>query len=203
MQKRTKVSLVDVKESLQKERAFRGKRTEKDLDAKEVEQFKSLYPMNSNETLAKQFMISTEDVERLAHELKIAKDDTFTRFQMVQSGGKGGKTLDGSPTTPGYLITAITKKMTEEERREIMNVYEEGIDPPTMLEELALAQAVRIQRGVQLEAEGESIWRSVNEAIDSLHNILKTMHEIKHGQKHVHELGNTFEEMILRSQGRF
>ncbi|MDP3012957.1 MAG: hypothetical protein Q8M92_01855 [Candidatus Subteraquimicrobiales bacterium] len=202
MQKKTKVSLVHVKESLQKEQAFQGKRTENDLDQKEIEHFKSLFPMNSNEMLAKQFLISTEDVERLAHKLNVYKDDAYTRFLIAKSGGKGGKTLDGSPVTPGYLITAITKKMTEEERREIMNVYEEGIDPPTMLEELALAQAVRIQRGVQLESEKDAIWRSVNEAIDSLHNILKTMYELKHGQKHVHELGNTFEQMILRSQGK-
>lgn len=201
MHKKSKVSLVEVKESIQKEQAIRKKRTVADLSDKEIEQFKTLYPMSTNEVVAKQFIISTEDVERLAHELEIYKDEAFTRFQMSKSAG-AKLTADGSPATPGYLITAITKKMTEEERREIMNVYNEGIDPPAMLEELALAQAVRVQRGVQLEQANDSIWRSVNEAIDSLHNILKTMHELQHGQKMVHELGNTFEEMVLRSQGK-
>lgn len=201
MHKKTKISLVEVKERMIEEQSHRKKRTEKDMGEKEIEQFKALYPMNSNETLAKKFLISTEDVERLAHSLKVYKDQAYTRFQMA---GKGGSSFaqDGSPATPGYLITAITKKMTEEERREIINVYEEGIDPPAMLEELALAQAVRVQRGVQLEENNESIWRSVNEAIDSLHNILKTMHELKHGQKHIHELGDSFDAIVLRSQGK-
>jgi len=201
MHKKTKISLVEVKERMIEEQSHRKKRTEKDMGEKEIEQFRTLYPMNSNETLAKKFMISTEDVETLAHKLKVYKDQAYTRFQMTGTeGGRG--TSDGAPATPGYLITAITKRMTEEERREIMAVYEEGIDPPAMLEELALAQAVRIQRGVTLEEANDSIWRSVNEAIDSMHNILKTMHELQHGQKMVHELGNSFEEMVLRSQGK-
>jgi hypothetical protein len=199
MHKKSNISIVEIKENLQKEQLIKGKRSEKDLNIKEVELFELLFPMTPNKALSEKFLISTEDVERLAHKLKLQKDPAFTRYQM--SGTKGGKALsDGSPRTPGYLLNALQRKVTEEEKRELMTTYEEGLDPEQMLEELALTQMVRIQRGVSLEYENESIWRSVNEAIDGLHNILKTIHELKHGQKMVHELGNTFEEMVLRSK---
>ena len=200
MLKKTKLSLVDVKEAIQKKEVYQKKsRTEKDLSTKEVEQLTKAYPMVSNEVLAKQYLISVSDVERLAYEHDLYKDPAFTRAQM--SGSKGqhrGK--DGSPASPGYLITAITKKMTEEERRDIMNTYEEGVKPQEMLTELAIAQAVRVQRGMSLETDADQIWRAVNEAVDGLHSILKTLHEMEHGQKTVHELGDSFDAMIMRSK---
>jgi hypothetical protein len=197
MLKKSKVSLAEVKESVQKEQAYKKKRTEKDLSIKERELFEKLYPMTSNESLAKQFLISVDDVERLAHETQVYKDPSYTRHQMSIS--KGGKLNADGMQTPGYLITAITKKMTEEERREIINIYEEGINPTEMLQELAIAQSVRIQRGVTIEDNSGALYRVVNDAIDSLHAILRSMHELEHGEKHIHELGNTWEQMILRS----
>jgi hypothetical protein len=196
--KKDESSLVDVK-NITKKGSYKKKRNENDLDTKEVEQFKRIYPMVSNDILAKQFLISVSDVERLAYTHDLYKDPAFTRAQM--SGSKGQhKTGDGSSASPGYLITAITKKMTEEERREIMVIYEEGVDPQEMMSELALAQAVRVQRGMALEAGKNEIWRAVNEAVDGLHNILKTLHEMENGQTTVHELGSTFESMIMRSK---
>jgi len=114
MKNLVKISRSEVKEKVQLNEAIKeGKRTEKDMSQKERELFKLNYPYVSNDILAKQFLISTEDVERLAHELKVYKNPDYTRAIM-------GKASEGD--TPGRLIESITKKLTEEERREIISL---------------------------------------------------------------------------------
>jgi hypothetical protein len=187
-----KVSRSEVKEKVQLNEAIKeGKRTEKDMSQKERELFKLNYPYVSNDILAKQFLISTEDVERLAHELKVYKNPDYTRTVM-------GKSHEGD--TPGHLIEAITKKLTEEERREIISLKNEGIDEIAMMEELILVQRVRIQRGAQIEAAKGGLYRVVNDAVDSAGILLFKLREMRHGTKHQHNV--TLDQMILDSQGK-
>lgn len=192
MKELVKISRSVVKEKIQLNETIKnGKRTEKDMSEKERELFKLNYPFVSNEILAKQFLISTEDVERLAHEMKVYKNPDYTRKVM-------GKSQEGD--TPGHLIEAITRKLTEEERREITNLKNEGIDTIEALEELILVQRVRIQRGAQLEIDKKGLYRVVNDAIDSAVFALVKLHEMRHGTKHQHNV--TLDQMILESQGK-
>jgi hypothetical protein len=198
---KTDLSLPEVKERLQKKDAFKKKRSDKDLTEKERKMFESLYPMTPDEELAKKFLISKDDVKRLAYNLGVYKDSAFTRHQMVVAKNDTmvvGK--DGAPSTPGYLLSAMTKKWTEEERRELMIYYEEGMKPREMLQELAMAQMIRIQRGTSYEDDKGALFRVVNDAIDSLHAILKTLNEMENGINVNHEI--SFDKMVLRSQGK-
>jgi hypothetical protein len=201
MPKLEKIDLATVKEEIQKGSASQTKRTDKSLDTKEKELFERMYPMTRNEDLAKQFLISTEDVERLAHALKVYTDQAFTQHQMVKA--KEGSYLnftnsDGSTATPGFLITEVTKKLTEEERREIVNNYIEHKDPLQSMRELAFVQEQRLVRGLNGEAGENQNFRVVNDIVDTLHQIYKSLFEMEHGTKQTHVL--TVDEMILKSQ---
>ena len=187
-----KISLAEVKEKVQYNEAVKeGQRTDKSLSEKERELFKLNYPFVANDILAKQFLISTDDVERLAHEIKVYKNPDYTRTAM-------GKSKEGA--TPSHLMDAITKKLTEEERRELTILKNEGIDTVEAMEELVLIQRIRIQRGAQLEMEKGGLYRVVNDAIDTSGQLLIRLHEMRHGQKHQHNI--TLDQMILDSQGK-
>ena len=136
-------------------------------------------------------MIGTEDVERLAHEMKVYKNPDYTRTAMSNA-------REGS--SPSHLMDAITKKLTEEERRELTILKNEGVDTVEMMEELVLVQRVRIQRGAQLEMEKGGLYRVVNDAVDTAGTLLRMLHEMRHGQKHQHNI--TLDQMILDSQGK-
>lgn len=196
-----KVSLSFVKEEIQKESALKKKRTENDLTEKEVELFKQMYKIHNNKDLAEQFLISEDDVARLGHKLRLYKDPAFTEYKM--SKGQEKKYLTTTATesmnsTPGYLINVLSAKMTEEEKREILNLYEEGLDPVEILDQLIVAQLSRVSRGLTIEDREDTLFRVVNETVDTLHNMLKTAHELKHGKK----LTFSLDEAILRSQGK-
>jgi hypothetical protein len=195
--KKEKILLAESKENTQ--RGIKVKRTENQLNEKEIELFKIVYPITPNRELAKQFMLKEDAVERLAHNLKIYKDPAFLKVQQARKIGDTGRiTETGEKATPPYLIREIAKQMTDEEEREFLNSYYEGVEAEEMLEELAMVQAVRVKRGIIYENKQKSLFRVVNEAVDSLHSILKTLYEMKHGKKVKHEL--TFEKIILDSQ---
>ena len=192
MQKKTDLTLLQVKENLQKKDALKnGKRRAKDIKKKpeELIKFKRLYPMTPNGELAKIFITDTEEVERLAHELQIYKDRAYTRQLSADSPNiKGKNPADGSKSTPGYLITELSKIVTEEEKQELLNMYEDGCEPEELLEELAYASQIRVVRGVNMEIKGGTLFRVVNEAIDGYHNILKTLYDMKNSNEHVIEI---------------
>ena len=180
---KTNLTLSEVKENIQKKEAIGKKRTDKDLDEKERKLFAKIYPMTVNTSLAKQFAISTEDVERLAHEMGAIKDPSFTRGQKIsvrQGDWKHPSAQMG--TAPGYLIQEIFKTLSEEERREALTRYEEDVDPIKALKDLAFVQSMRISRGYSLEFSRDEMWRVMNDAIDSYHAILKTIYELENGQ---------------------
>lgn len=202
--KKSKLSLVEVKEKVQREQALTKKRTDKDLSPKERDQFRILYPITQNELIAQKFLISTSDVERLSHELQVFKDPAYTRsaMQEAQKGnieGRVGK--DGNKFAPGYLVTQMQKRVTEEESREIMSMLEEGVDPKQMLEDLAVACQFRINKGMLIEENADGIFVAVNQAIDSYHNILKTLFEMENGQKVMVGADDSLRDLILKNQG--
>ncbi|SRR5690606_1513836 len=194
---RKKIDLALVKENTQRD--IKKKRTENELDEKEIELFKIVYPVTSNKDLEKQFLLKPDAVERLAHDLKIYKDPAFLKVEQAKQGSLVSKTLEsGEKSAPPYLIKSIAKQLTDEEEREFLTTYKEGVDAEKMLEDLALVQAVRVKRGITYEAENNALFRVVNDAVDSLHQILKTLYEFKNGKKVTHEL--KFEELVLQSQ---
>jgi hypothetical protein len=194
--KKTNLSLVEVKQNIMKESAISGKRTEKNLSDEERKLFCKLFPMTDNDILAKQFLISTEDIERLAHELHVFKDPAFTRNkQLAKSGAK-----PEMGTTPSRLISAVTKKWTEEERREILIMREEGFDPIEMLRELASMQKARVINGAEIENDRNEMWRVQNDAIDSYRETLVKIYELENGQEI--NVSHSFEDLILESTKR-
>jgi hypothetical protein len=108
------------------------------------------------------------------------------------------KSAQSNKNTPGYLISTLTQKMTEEERREILNLHDEGLDPVEILDQLIITQMARVARGINIEDREDTLFRVVNETMDTMHSMLKTAHEMKHGKK----LTFSLDEAILRSQGK-
>ena len=199
--KKTKLSLAEVKENIQQSEMTSKKRSEKDLSTKERDLFKTLYKMSTNEQLAAKFSITTEGVERLAHELKVCKNPSFTRSRMTKS--KQGDWTHPSikeGTTPSYLIDRVSKKLTEEERREFLTKCQEKKDPVKALRDLAMIQEVRIARGFELEMDSNQMWRVVNDAVDSYHAIQKSIFEMENDTN----LGeaNSFDRLILERQNK-
>lgn len=196
---REKVDLAFVKEEVQKEHMVSGKRkTHKDLSQKEIDMFREIFPMTPNEDLAAQFLISENEVQTLAYTLKVYKDPAFTSYK--KSKGSLAKTTqkaDGSPGEPGFLLQACTQVIPEEEKRQVLNMYKEGIDYLTILDEIIIAQMIRVRNGVKLEHENQGSWRSVNDSVDTLHKMLQTAHEMKNGKQIDHNI--SFDDMILRS----
>lgn len=196
--KKEKIDASIVKEEIQKEHSLSKKKTKNDFSKKELDLFKEIYPMVPNKELAKKFLITENEVRNIAFELKLYKDPAFTQNNLVESKkGNVTKASDGSPSEPNYLLDAITKRMTEEERREIMNYYGEGIPTEQALQTLLMAQMVRIKRGMNLEEDAGGMWRSVGEAIDSANNIVVKLDEIRNGTTQNHLV--TIDDMILRS----
>lgn len=68
------------------------------------------------------------------------------------------------------------------------------------MEELILIQRIRIQRGVQIEAEKGGLYRVVNDAVDSAGILLFKLREMRHGTKHQYNV--TLDQMILDSQDK-
>jgi hypothetical protein len=179
---KTDLSLAQVKENVQKKEAIKHKRTEKDMDEKERKLFGKMYPMVPNELLATQFTISIEDVERLAHEMGKIKDASFTRNQMVTAKQGDWEHPTKAPgTAPAYLVQEVLRTLNEEERREALTRYEEGIEPIQALKDLAFIQQMRIARGWNLEVSRDEMWRVVNDAVDSYHAVLKSIFEMENG----------------------
>jgi hypothetical protein len=193
--KKIDLSPVQIKQNIIKKEAISGNRTEKTLTEKERQLFKKLYSMTENDILAKQFLISTEDVERLAHELRVYKDPAFTRSK--QSGREGQYEMG---TTPSRLITTVTKKWTEDERREILIMREEGFDPIDMLRELATMQKARVINGAEIENNRNEMWRVQNDAIDSYRDTLVKIYELENGQEI--NVSHSFEDLILESKNK-
>jgi hypothetical protein len=198
---KTKLSTVQVKEQFQKNEAISGVRTDKSLNAKERLIFKDMYPMHSNKEVAVKFKISTEDVERLAHEMKVYKDPTYTRsITMETKEGSEWKHPSLQPgSAPSYLIDAITAKLTEEERREAMILYKEGINPIDMMHELAVVQRIRIRKGIKYEDDNEGLFKVMNDAIDSYHGILVDIDRMENGQATNNVI--TIDQYIMQQQG--
>lgn len=197
--KKDKVDMAFVNEEIQKENAIARKRTENDLTNKEVQLFKKMYSMNSNKDLAKQFLIEEEAVVKLAGKLKLYKDGAFTEYRKGKTIERRALTdKEGMKKAPGYLINSATKQMTDEEKREILNLYEDGLDPVEILDELIVAQMSRVSRGLEIEVTEDTLFTRLNDAVDTMHSMLKTAHELKHGKK----LTFSLDEAILRSQGK-
>lgn len=199
-QKKVEISLAEVKENVELNQALKQHITEKDLDKRQVEKFKVIYPFTPNNVLKTKFNISEDAVKRLAYEHKLLKDPSFTRYQTET--GRGVLTED-KKRMPKHLINSVTKEMSEEERLELMNEYENGVDAYGMLQELAIIQRLRIERGVKIESDHHTMLHTVNGAVDGAHAILKTLHEMENGTKVTHELGDTFKDLVMNSKNEY
>lgn len=196
--KKEKVDLSFVKEEVQKEHSISQKKSYKDLSTKEKDQFHTIYPMVPDNLLAEKFSITIEDVKTLAREMKVYKDSAFTQYQMSKSHKESKRvSKDGSLTTPGLLVDAAMRTVPEEEKRKVLSLYSEGLEPEKLLEELIVTQSVRVRNGVLLEFKNGGSWRAVNDAIDTLHHMIISLEELR--SKEGPTQGLDFDEMVLRS----
>ena len=203
MEERKKISLSQVYEEVQKEHRIdnQGMRDIDTFEDKELEQFETAYKMLPDSDVAKIFLISENDVRKLASKRKVYKDSAFTQNQMVV--GHEGSYLDvtkkdGSPAEPGFLVRSMAKHITEEEYREVTAMQSEKFVPVELMEDLIRLQLKRVERGFGLEVSNQGMWMSVNSAVDTLQNMIIRYHEMEHGTKSTHVL--TINDYILRNQ---
>jgi hypothetical protein len=182
-----------------------GLRDYEDLSEKEKKYIVRIYPFTPNGDIIKKFGIKPgvlDDVRYWAKEnqLEMIKSETFARTVVpVQQGGKLSKKAK-EKLTPGGLLSNYMDTVSEEERRQIMNLFEEGIEPIPLLEQLIAIQSNRAIRGSSLErASSTTLHKTVNEAFADLHNMIKSLHDMNEGQRITHDIGDSFMQLVLKS----
>lgn len=175
------------------------------LSEKEKKYIARIYPFTPNADIARKFGIKPgviDDVRYWAKEngMEMVKSETFARTVIpVSQGGKLTKKAKQG-LTPGGLLSNFMNTVSEEERRQIMNMYEEGLEPIPLLEQLIAIQSHRAIRGTTLERNSEiTLHKTVNEAFADLHNMIKTLHEMNEGQRITHDLGDSFMQLVMQS----
>lgn len=182
-----------------------GLRDYEDLSDKEKRYIVRLYPFTPNVEINKKFGIKPtvlDEVKYWAKEnnMEMTKSETFARTVVpVGQGGKLSKKAKQN-ATPGGLLSNYMDTVSEEERRQIMNMFEEGLEPIPLMEQLISIQSNRAIRGSVLERKSDiTMHKTVNEAFADLHNMIKTLHEMNEGQRITHDLGDSFMQLVLRS----
>jgi hypothetical protein len=207
-EKRKQSFPLDITEDIQRREMNEGLRDYENLSEKEKKYIVRIYPFTPNADIAKKFGIKPgvlNDVKYWAKEnnLEMKKSETFARTVVpVHQGGKlSKKTKEG--LTPGGMLSNYLDTVSEEERRQIINMFEEGIEPIPLLEQVIAIQSHRAIRGSTLERNSDiTLHKTVNDAFDGLHSMIKTLHEMNEGQRITHDIGDSFMQLVLQSNAR-
>jgi hypothetical protein len=196
---------VNVNSDYQRREMKEGLRYYEDLTEKEKRYIIRIFPYTPNIDICKKFGIDQEvlnEVKRWGkdNDLQVEKSETFARTIVpVAQGGK--LTKKGKQNrTPGALVSSYMDLVTEEERRQIINMFEEGMEPIPLLEQLIAIQSQRAMRGARHEIKSDySLQKTANECFADLHSMIKTLHEMQEGQRITHEVGDSFKQLVMSS----
>jgi len=88
--------------------------------------------------------------------------------------------------------------VNEEERREILQMVEEGIDPPTFMEYLIAFQSKRLVQGWQYERSGNgALSKTTNEAVHDMLLMTSKLDEMRKDNKVIHGIDDSFVGLLL------
>jgi hypothetical protein len=182
----------------------KGERSYKDMTDKEVKLFKRIYAFTPDAELKTKFGLNDTEFVKLRSSLKemgveLNKDEAYSRsVAVINPDLKPAKKGE----TPAYLLARFMNTVSEEERRELMNMYEEGCNPIELMKQLIVIQSSRIIRGSQLEQSSTQLHKTMNEAAADMSTMIMRLEEMENGQKLKLGFDDSFVGLILASQQR-
>ena len=99
--------------------------------------------------------------------------------------------------TPGFFLSSFLDTVNEEERRELLLMAEEGVDPVQMMEYLITFQSKRVIKGWEMEKDGKALHKTTNEAVDTMTQMVDKLYQMKEGQRTIHGLDDSFVSLLL------
>jgi len=174
------------------------------MSVKEVELYCRLFPFTPNSELESRFNLAPHQRELLDNMLSdsgimLRKDESYVYMPARREDGV--KVREDTKNTPGYIVSRVMAAVSPEERDELALMYEQGMNPIELLKQTITLQAVRVKRGFEAEVNGPGVpLKTLNEATDSLHSMLKTLHELEEGKKLILGVDDSFAALVQRSQ---
>jgi hypothetical protein len=196
---------IDIDEDIQRKQMSDGLRNYEDLKEKEKRYIIRIFPFTPNRDICRKFGIDQPVLDEVKiwgreNNLPVQKNETFSRTVIpVAQGGKLTKKTK-EKYTPGGLMSSYMNHITEEERRQIMNLWEEGIEPIPMMKEVIAIQSQRASRGAgMLERRSDTLHKTVNECFADLSTMIVRLNEMQEGHKITHEVGDSFKQLVMNS----
>lgn len=195
---------ADILPDLEKGQSLDQSREATDLSDKEIELFIRLFPFTPNSELQKKFGIEEKTIYEILNTLKkegipLKKDPLYSKTLVNRKSTAA--TRSGQDTTPGYIVSALMNAISEEERREILLFYEEGVDPIPLMRQLIVLQSARVIRGFKQEqANANKVQKPVNDAANDLRAMINDLHNMTEGQKHVLSVDDRFAALVQKNQ---
>lgn len=196
---------IQAKENFQDIEALEGHRKYEDITEKEKKHLARLYKFTPDEQLKVKFRLDTTTFERLVREMRdegydMEKDEMYSRSVVAV---QKQKMVGGQPQTRAHLLNSFMDTVPEEQRREFLNMYEEGIEPIPIMKQLIAMQGVRLIRGGQLERNSTTqLHKTLNDAFEIMVNSVAKLQDMEEGQKIVHGIDDSFVGLILANQKR-
>lgn len=187
-----------------REKVSKGERNLEDLSDKEKQLFIRIYEFTPKTKLCEKFAISPTTHDELVTKLKedgnnMRKNASYSR-SVVKADPKNPPAKNSE--TPDHLLASFMNSMNEEERREMMVMYEEGMDPVALMKQMIVIQSSRILRGYQLEKGSTQLHKTMNEATSDIATMISKLHEMEEGIKQVHGFDDSFLGIMLALQKR-
>lgn len=178
-------------------------RTWEDLTDKETQLLIRIYPMTPNGELCRKFNIPDKELAKLREKLKtegveLYKNPDFDSSLVTIKPGH--PTTDVKTGTKSHLLASFLNSVGEQERRELINFYEENPDTQDMMRQVIVIQAARVARGGKYESGSTGLHKTMNEAQRDLMMMISKLDEMENGQKHIHGVDDSFVGLVLASQ---
>ena len=192
---------IEPKKDVIKNELAEGKRTLDQMTDKEKHLFKRIYSFTPTQNLCEKFGIDLAVHDQLVKEYRdkgedLYKDESYSRSVVAADPQKNAIT----GKTPGSMLARFLNTVSEEERRELLLMKEEGMDPVELMEELIVIQSTRIMRGNSMEAGGQAMNKTLNEAMADTRAMIKDLNDMKEGQKHIMGFDDSFVGLLLALQ---
>ncbi len=183
---------------------YEPERTVEELTDKEKSLLIRLYPFTPNSELCRKFGIDEKGLAKLRADLKLEgvelyKDAAFEKSVIqIKTGTSPDAVKNGSKS---HLLANFLNSVSETERRELINFYEERPDAIDLMRQLISIQTSRVGRGGKFERTSVAgLSKATEEAIANLATMITKLEEMEHGQKMIHGIDDSFAGLVMASQ---
>ena len=175
-----------------------------DLKPKHFKLFKRIYPFTPNKDLCRKFGINNATFQAVVK--KIEED---TGEPLLKDPEYSATLVNPNPNSPPakkesphHLLSSYMNTMSEEERRDLINIIEEGIVPIKFMREIIVAQSNRAIRGARIERANSTPNKVVEDSWNNLSGMVYRLHEMEEGQRLKVGFDDTFAGLILAATMR-